>query len=81
VQVPTLEGLVDLRIPPGSNAGRKLRLRGRGFAAERGAAEGRGDLYVVVDIAMPPASEDPAVGAAWEALRDVAAFSPRDSWT
>jgi len=81
VQVPTLEGAVDLRIPPGSTAGRKLRLRGRGFAGERGAPEGRGDLYVVVQIAMPPASENPAVGAAWEALREAAAFSPREGWT
>jgi len=81
VQVPTLEGPVDLRIPAGSGAGRKLRLRGRGFAGERGAAEGRGDLYVVVDIAMPPASEDPAVVAAWEALREAAAFNPREGWS
>jgi curved DNA-binding protein len=81
VQVPTLEGAVDLRIPPGSTAGRKLRLRGRGFAGERGAPEGRGDLYVVVQIAMPPASENPAVGAAWEALRDAVAFNPREGWT
>ena len=44
VQVPTLEGAVDLRIPPNSSAGRKLRLRGRGFAGERGAVESRGDL-------------------------------------
>ena len=80
VQVPTLEGAVDLRIPAGSSAGRKLRLRGRGFAGERGAAEGRGDLYVVVDIAMPPANEDPAVAAAWEALRDAAAYHPREGW-
>jgi hypothetical protein len=29
---------------------------------------------------MPPVSEDPAVGAAWEALRDAAAFNPREGW-
>ncbi len=80
VQVPTLGGAVDLRIPAGSSAGRKLRLRGRGFAGERGAAEGRGDLYVVVDIAMPPPSDDPAVVAAWEALRGATAFKPREGW-
>lgn len=80
VQVPTLGGAVDLRIPAGSSAGRKLRLRGRGFAGERGAAEGCGDLYVVVDIAMPPPSDDPAVVAAWEALRGATAFKPREGW-
>ena len=80
VQVPTLGGAVDVRIPAGSSAGRKLRLRGRGFAGERGAAEGRGDLYVVVDIAMPPPSDDPAVVAAWEALRGATAFKPREGW-
>lgn len=80
VQVPTLGGAVDLRIPAGSSAGRKLRLRGRGFAGERGATEGCGDLYVVVDIAMPPPSDDPAVVAAWEALRGATAFKPREGW-
>ena len=33
-----------------------------------------------VDIAMPPANEDPAVAAAWEALRDAAAYHPREGW-
>lgn len=79
VQVPTLEGPVDLRIPAGSSSGRKLRLRGRGFAGERGAVETRGDLYVVVDIVMPPVDGE-AARAAWEALREAVPFNPREGW-
>jgi curved DNA-binding protein len=79
VQVPTLDGPVDLRIPAGSSSGRKLRLRGRGFAGEQGGGETRGDLYVVVDIAMPP-TDGESVRLAWEALRDAASFNPREGW-
>jgi len=79
VQVPTLEGPVDLRIPAGTGSGRKLRLRARGFAGERGAIETRGDLYVVVDIAMPTVDGEQA-RRAWEALREAAPFNPREGW-
>jgi curved DNA-binding protein len=52
VEVPTLEGPVVLTVPPGTRAGRKLRLRGRGLANGRG---GRGDLYAAVHIDVPAA--------------------------
>ncbi|NKE65724.1 DnaJ domain-containing protein [Ramlibacter sp. RBP-2] len=52
VQVPTLDGPLVLTVPPGTRAGRKLRLRGRGLANGRG---GRGDLYAVVHIDVPGA--------------------------
>ncbi len=52
VEVPTLDGPVVLTVPPGTRAGRKLRLRGRGLANGRG---GRGDLYAVVHIDVPGA--------------------------
>ena len=79
VQVPTLEGAVDLRIPAGARAGQRLRLRGRGFSGERGAVEGRGDLYVLIDLVLPSA-EPAAVREAYEHLRDAADFQPRESW-
>ena len=50
LQVPTLDGSVLLTVAPGTRAGRKLRLRGRGLANGRG---GRGDLYAVVHIDVP----------------------------
>jgi curved DNA-binding protein len=52
VEIPTLEGKVRLRIPPGSQSGQKLRLSGRGLA-KPGA--GHGDLYARIQIVLPAA--------------------------
>jgi curved DNA-binding protein len=58
VTAPTFEGPVKLKIPSGSQSGRKLRLRGRGLPALRSGVGGapRGDLYVVLQIVLPPDS-------------------------
>jgi DnaJ-class molecular chaperone len=58
VTAPTFEGPVRLKIPPGSQGGRRLRLRGRGLPALRSGTTGapRGDLYVVLQIVLPPDS-------------------------
>ena len=53
VAAPTPEGDVELTIPPGSAAGRKLRLKGRGIPGQPA-----GDLYVVLAIALPPAASE-----------------------
>ncbi|CAH1385792.1 DnaJ C-terminal domain-containing protein [Candidatus Nitrotoga sp. M5] len=50
VKVPTLGGIVELKIPEGSVAGRKMRLKGRGIAGNP-----PGDCYVILSIALPPA--------------------------
>ena len=50
VVVPTLEGNVRLKIPPGTQGGQRFRLRGRGLPSASGK---RGDLYVVVQINVP----------------------------
>ena len=49
VDVPTLEGTVTVKVPPGSRSGRTLRLRGRGVPARGGA----GDLLVTLEVAVP----------------------------
>jgi curved DNA-binding protein len=50
LQVPTLEGDVRLKIPPGTQAGQRFRLRERGLPTSSGK---RGDLYVEVQINIP----------------------------
>jgi len=50
LKVPTLDGPVNLTIPPRTPAGRKLRLRGKGWPRPGG---GRGDLYAEVEITVP----------------------------
>jgi curved DNA-binding protein len=50
IVVPTLEGSARLKIPPGTQGGQRFRLRGRGLP---GVSGNRGDLYVVVQIAVP----------------------------
>jgi molecular chaperone DnaJ len=50
IDVPTLEGPVKLRIPPGTQAGQRFRLRERGAPT---AAGGRGDLLVEVRMVLP----------------------------
>jgi curved DNA-binding protein len=48
--VPTLEGNVRLKIPPGTQGGQRFRLRGRGLPSASGK---RGDLYVAGQINVP----------------------------
>lgn len=72
VRVPTLEGDVELRIPAGSGSSKKFRLRGKGL----GSGAGKGDQFVRLAVAMPPALTDEEK-TLWEKLRDISSFSPR----
>jgi DnaJ-class molecular chaperone len=51
VAVPTLSGTVSLTVPPNSNSGTVLRLKGKGIAAHGGTAAG--DFYVRLGITLP----------------------------
>lgn len=51
ISVPTIDGKVTMTIPPGTQSGDKLRLRGRGV--KRVGSEGRGDQYVVIKVVVP----------------------------
>lgn len=51
VQVPTLDGEVELTIPPGTQTGQTFRLRGKGVPHLR--QNGRGDQYVVIQVVVP----------------------------
>jgi len=71
VQTPTPGGKVDLKIPPSSHAGSKLRLKGRGIPGNP-----PGDFYVVLQIALPPADDDTAK-AAYAAMAAAFPYNPR----
>ncbi len=67
VRCPTFDGNFTLTIPPRSQSGRKLRLRGLGMPQLRGG--GRGDFYAVLQIVLPE-RDSPALEQAIRALGD-----------
>jgi curved DNA-binding protein len=71
IKMPTPGGQVDLKIPAGSHAGSKLRLKGRGIPSSPA-----GDLYVVLEISLPPAA-DAKSRAAYSAFAAACPFNPR----
>jgi curved DNA-binding protein len=73
ISVPTLNGRVNIKIPPGTHGGQKLRVRGRGLP-ERGA--GSGDLIVVTHIEVPSTVSD-SERKLWEQLAQESKFNPR----
>jgi curved DNA-binding protein len=73
LEVPTLDGPVVLTVPAGTRSGRKLRLRGRGMAT---GASGRGDLYAVAVIDVPPTLGDEE-RELFAKLAKVSNFNPR----
>jgi curved DNA-binding protein len=73
VQAPTPSGVVELSIPANSNQGRKLRLKGRGLPGNP-----PGDLYVVMQVSLPPADSD-AARALYQRMRDELGFNPRSN--
>ncbi len=74
VTVPTVDGSVSVRIPPGTGSGHQLRVRGRGLPS--GAARSRGDYYVTVSVQVP-GSVSPEERALWEQLARRSSFDPR----
>lgn len=65
VRLDTPDGPVTLKVPPGTQAGRRLRLRGRGLPRADGT---RGDLLAVVRIVIPE-RPSPSEREAYEELR------------
>jgi curved DNA-binding protein len=76
VNVPTLDGQVSVRIPPGTNNGQQLRVRGRGLPKGRNGE--RGDLYVVVNVQLPKQLNEEE-RALWEKLSKTSRFNPRQT--
>ena len=73
VQVPTLGGSVRLKVPPGTHAGRQLRLAGRGLPKPHA---GEGDLFAIVQIAVPTVTSE-RERELFKELAGVSTFNPR----
>jgi curved DNA-binding protein len=71
VTVPTLGGNVELRVPAGSDGGRKMRLRGRGWPGKT-----PGDQIVTLEIRTPKAETDEQ-RALYEQMSEAFDFDPR----
>jgi len=50
IELPTPQGVISLKIPPGTSSGKRLRLKGMGVAG----SDGHGDLYAEIQIVLPP---------------------------
>jgi curved DNA-binding protein len=72
--VPTLKGSVSVRIPPGTNNGQQLRLRGHGLPT--GQVGQNGDLYVVINVQLPERITNKERDL-WKELSRVSKFNPR----
>ena len=71
VKVPVPDGVVDLKIPAGTQAGKRLRLKGRGIPGKP-----PGDFYVVIQIALPKAENEQAK-ILYREMEQKMAFNPR----
>jgi curved DNA-binding protein len=73
IAVPTPSGEVEVTVPPNSQSGRKLRLKGRGIPART-----PGDLYLILEVVLPPA-DDPRARVLYEEMaRELSDFNPRE---
>jgi len=71
ISVPTLGGKVDLKIPPNSQSGRKLRLKGRGLGKPIG------DQYVTLMIKVPPENNNELVKL-YSQIKSCSSYNPRE---
>lgn len=71
IQAPVPDGVVEVRIPEGSQSGRKLRLKGRGIPGSP-----PGDLYLVLEVVLPRATSPRAREIYQDMARELA-FDPR----
>ncbi len=70
---PTLGGSVKLKIPAGTQSGKKMRLKGRGLAGKPA-----GNQYIVIRIHTPPANSDKEIQAYKEMEKTFSSWNPRE---
>lgn len=73
VECPTIDGSVEITIPPRTQSGTRLRLRGQGLKKR---TDGRGDLYVRIQVVLPSTltKEEEEL---FKKLESVSRFNPR----
>jgi len=72
IQVPTPAGKVELKIPPGSSSGKRMRLKGRGIPAKT-----RGDFYLTLEIVLPEKLTEKEKSMYQALQKEAARFNPR----
>jgi curved DNA-binding protein len=72
IEVPTPSGRMEVNVPPGSGNGRRLRLKGRGIPGDP-----PGDLFLELELALPPADSDKA-RKLYETMAREMPFNPRE---
>ncbi len=73
VEVPTIDGRAQLKIPPGTQSGQKLRMRERGVESAQHAGQ-RGDEIVTVNVAVPHLNDE----RSREIMRELGRLNPDD---
>ncbi len=73
VRVPTLDGDIEMKIPPGVSSGRKMRIRGKGMG--KGSAKGDQLVRIMIKVPDKPSPEEEKL---WEELSKVSGFNPRN---
>ena len=76
LEVPTLNGKINLNIPAASRSGKKLRIKGKGLKSK----SAQGDLLAIIKIDIPSETTDEAKRL-WEQLAEVEKYNPREDWS
>ena len=76
IEMPTLNGKINLTIKPNSQSGQRLRIKGKGLTSKTGS----GDLFALLKVVMPQ-KVDPEAEVLWKKLAEQAGFNPRTEWS
>jgi DnaJ-class molecular chaperone len=76
IEVPTIDGKAEVKVPTGSQGGQRLRLRGQGLNKRGG---GRGDQYVRLKVVVPTHPTDREKDL-YRELNGASHFNPRAGW-
>lgn len=74
LSIPTLGGIVEMKLPENTRGGKKLRLKGRGLPGK-----GAGDQYVILQIMTPEANTD-ELKDLYKEMQKISQFNPREDY-